>query len=152
MFSFWSAWMRHFISVGQWGIKNSKVMTFLKKQRMVKGGRELNCLSLNKSSSSALHGRRGVTNDGRDSTPLTSLSIQICSDYIQQGWQEASVPLPAGFSMSADASPAPVLAPWEAFAAPSVPAGSSLYKGQSAPAAQGWMTATHPRYHSSAGR
>lgn len=152
MFSFCSIWMLHFNSGGQWGIKNIPKWwhSWISRgwwREGVKLGKFEQKLFI-----SCVHGRPGVTNGGVDLTPLTSLSIQICSDSIQRGWEESLVPLPAGFLTSADASPAPVLAPWEAFAAPSAPDGSSLCTGRSAPAARGWMTGTHPRCRSSAGR
>lgn len=76
-------------------------------------GRHLNRLGQNKHNVHicGVHGRPGVTNDGVDLTPHIRLSTQTCSGGTKQGIQETWVPLPAGFWRSADASPAPALAP-----------------------------------------
>lgn len=86
------------------------MVIFLTKLRMSKGVNLVE--SEQKLIVCCAHGRPGVTNDGVDLIPLIiGLSTQICGEHTKQGCEETSVPVPAGFSTSADASPAPALAP-----------------------------------------
>lgn len=131
----------------RWGEQKYLSDDIFLKERVAFGGGGLKWLTPNNGSSSAVvHGRPRLTNDVLCASALTG---QLCARWVRPGLTWPTVPLPAGFWLAGDSSPAPVLSPSASSAAPSARDGSSLYKCQSAPAARGWTTGKRPRCHSS---